>query len=259
MRESATLAGGVLVAALLAACAPAADAPPTPSSAPAAPAAAAGAPSGAMTPNTLSAAELAEGWTLLFNGQTLDGWRSYKADAPPAQWVIEDGALSLSSGGGGDIMTAAEYGPFDLKLEWKISPGGNSGVIYLVKTLETAPNTYNTGPEMQVLDDERHRDGAIPSHRAGALYDLVIPSQAAARPVGEWNEARIVFTGSRLEHWLNGVKIVETSYGDADWAAKVEGSKFRTMPDFGKASSGHIALQDHGDRVWYRNIKLKPL
>lgn len=210
-------------------------------------------------PNALTATERAAGWKMLFNGTDLTGWRGYKKDAPGAAWKVEDGAIALTAGGAGDLMTIAEYGPFELSLEWKISPKGNSGVIYLVRELADAPNTYNTGPEMQVLDNDGHADGKFPSHRAGALYDIEVPPDGAVKPVGEWNEARIVFTGSRIEHWLNGRKVAESSYGDAAWKAKVAASKFRTMPGFGTFASGHIALQDHGDKVWYRNIKLRSL
>jgi hypothetical protein len=241
------------VALLISAC----DSKPTE---PAAPAAAAtpepAAPSG---PNTLTAEEQAAGWKLLFNGADFTGWRVYgKADVPP-QWAVEDGAMTLTQGGGGDIMTAGEYGNFDLQLEWKIAPNGNSGIIYMVKEVPEAKNTYNTGPEMQVLDNDGHADGKIPSHRAGALYDLVTPPDGAVKPVGEWNQARVLVQNGRIEHWLNGQKVADSSYGDDAWRAAVAASKFKDMPLFGKASAGHIALQDHGDRVWYRSIKIKPL
>jgi hypothetical protein len=210
-------------------------------------------------PNTLTSAEQTEGWKLLFNGTDLSGWKGYKKDAPGATWVVEDGALALTAGGAGDIMTAEQFGPFELKLDWKISPKGNSGIIYLIRELADQPNTYNSGPEMQVLDNDGHADGKIPSHRAGALYDIEVPPDGAVKPVGEWNEARILFTGPKIEHWLNGVKVSETSYGDEPWKAKVAASKFRQWPPFGTFASGHIALQDHGDKVWYRNIKIRAL
>lgn len=201
----------------------------------------------------------AVGWRDLFNGTDLSGWKSYKGDTPGDGWVVEEGAITLSSGGAGDLVTADDFGPFELVLEWRVAPKGNSGVIYLVNEVEGAGATWHTGPEMQVLDNDGHRDGAFPSHRAGTLYDLAVPASAGVKPVGDWNEARILFTGSRIEHWLNGEKLVDVSYGDEDWAARVAGSKFRDMPHFGKASSGRIALQDHGDRVWYRNIRIRAL
>jgi hypothetical protein len=249
-------AGIALVALALAACSPSAPPAAEQAAAPAAAPAPAPEPAG---PNMLTAAEQSAGWQLLFNGKDLTGWKGYKKDAPGAAWVVEDGAIALTAGGAGDLMTAAEYGPFELSLEWKISPKGNSGVIYLVKEMDGADNTYNTGPEMQVLDNDGHADGKFPSHRAGALYDIETPPDGAVKPVGEWNEARIVFTGSKIEHWLNGQKTAESSYGDEAWKKKVAASKFKQWPMFGTLASGHIALQDHGDKVWYRNIKIKPL
>jgi hypothetical protein len=210
-------------------------------------------------PNTLSADETAAGWALLFNGTDLTGWKGYKTDAPGDAWKVEDGALALTAGGAGDIMTTESYGPFELSLEWKISPAGNSGIIYLVNEVDGADNTYNSGPEMQVLDNDGHADGKLPSHRAGALYDLQVPPQDAVKPVGEWNEARVLFTGTKIEHWLNGQKMADVSYGDEAWKKLVAGSKFKQWPMFGTFASGHIALQDHGNQVWYRNIKIRKL
>ncbi len=207
--------------------------------------------------NALDADEQAAGWRLLFNGEDFSGWHVYNGGAPAAPWSIADGAIALAGPGGGDLVTDEEFGPFELSLEWKISEGGNSGIIYLVNEAEGIPNTYNTGPEMQVLDDARHADGLIPSHRAGALYDFAEPFVAAAKPVGEWNEARIIYTGDRIEHWLNGQQVAESTYGDDEWRAKVAGSKFASMPLFGTFARGRIALQDHADPVWYRNIKIR--
>lgn len=214
-------------------------------------------PQSAQAINTLTRAERAAGWRLLFNGKDLNDWRVYRKPNIPPQWTIEDGAITLTAGGAGDLMTREEYGSFDLKLDWKIAPGGNSGVIYLVKEADTLGQTYFTGPEMQVLDDDGHADGRTPSHRAGAIYDMVVPKAGAVKPVGQWNQARVVVRNGRIEHWLNGVKVAEASYGDDAWRRMVAGSKFKDMAQFGKASSGHIALQDHGNRVWFRNIKLK--
>lgn len=209
--------------------------------------------------NTLSEDEQADGWRLLFNGENFEGWHIYNRGAPAAPWSVQEGAIGLAGGGGGDLITDEEFGPFELSLEWKISEGGNSGIIYLIHESSEIPNTYNTGPEMQVLDDAKHADGQIPSHRAGALYDFAEPFAEATKPVGEWNEARIVFTGDRIEHWLNGEKVAESSYGDDEWREKVAASKFATMPLFGTFDRGRIALQDHGDPVWYRNIKIRAL
>lgn len=232
-----------------------------PAEAPATPAPAAETAPAPETPamTGLTAEETAAGWKSLFNGTDLTGWKGYKKDAPGAAWKVENGELTLTAGGAGDIMTVDEYGPFELSLEWKISPNGNSGIIYLIKEDPTAGNTYNTGPEMQVLDDNGHADGKIPSHRAGALYDIEVPPPNAVRPVGEWNTAVVRFTGTEIEHWLNGVLTSETSYGDDAWKAKIAASKFKQWPTFGTFAKGHIALQDHGDKVWYRNIKIRPL
>lgn len=213
----------------------------------------------AAAPNTLTAAEKAQGWKLLFNGKDLTGWKVYRKAATPAQWKVVDGAIALTAGDAGDLITKDEYGDFDLSLEWKISPKGNSGVIYMIKEVDSAAQTYNTGPEMQVLDNEGHADGKTPSHRAGAIYDLVVPKEGVVKPVGQWNQARIVMKKGRLEHWLNGQKVAESSYGDDAWLKLVAGSKFKTMPLFGLAKTGHIGLQDHGNQVWFRSIKIKTL
>jgi hypothetical protein len=207
-----------------------------------------------------SAADMQDGWRSLFNGRDLTGWRGYKKASASTKWRVEDGALTLEAGGGaGDIVSQEEFGEFELSLDWKISEGGNSGIIYLVKEADGASQTYNTGLEMQVLDNDRHPDGKLASHRAGALYDLEAPSAPMVRPVGEWNSARILVHNGRVEHWLNGVKVVDTSYGDEAWRTKVAGSKFASMPLFGTFSRGHIALQDHSDQVWYRNIRIRTL
>jgi len=194
----------------------------------------------------------------LFNGTDFTGWRGYKGAPVPTRWRIADGAVVLGSEGTrGDLVTTEQFGDFELQLEWKISEGGNSGIFYFVQEIESAPQTYSTGAEMQVLDDPKHSDGKLPSHRAGALYDLIPASEPAAKPIGEWNAVRIVVRKGRIEHWLNGKRVVATTYGDAAWRALVAGSKFKAMPDFAKVPRGHIALQDHGDRVWYRNIRIR--
>jgi hypothetical protein len=198
------------------------------------------------------------GWRPLFNGTDLSGWRGYKGAPAPTKWRVENGAITLGAEGrDGDIVTADEFENFELQLEWKISEGGNSGIIYFVREVEGAEQTYSTGPEMQVLDDARHPDGKLPSHRAGALYDLLPASKAAAAPVGTWNKVRIISRNGRIEHWLNGRKVVATRYGDEGWRRLVAGSKFKAMPHFAKLPRGRIALQDHGDRVWYRNIRIR--
>lgn len=199
------------------------------------------------------------GWTALFDGETLAGWRSFKSDRPPAGWVVEDGALHLAEPGGGDIMTEAAFGDFELEFEWRISENGNSGVIYFINQTDGTNRTYETGPEYQVLDNDGHADRHDPTHRAAALYDLVAPPEDFTRPVGEYNEGRIVVQDGRIEHWLNGEKVAESPYGDDAWLAMLANSKFADWPEFGRYPSGHIALQDHSDLVWYRNIRIREL
>ncbi len=213
--------------------------------------------------NTLTDAERAEGWTLLFDGQNLDGWRGYGADAFPSQWTIEDGALhydSSAAGTGGDIITAQPYDDFELSLEWKIAACGNSGIFYRVVEDERYDAVYHTGPEYQVLDNTCHPDAQNGANRtAAANYDLIAPSQDATKPAGQWNQTRIVVDSAHVEHWLNGQKVVEYELWGDEWNQLVAGSKFVEWPDYGLAREGHIALQDHDDEVWYRNIKIRPL
>lgn len=208
-------------------------------------------------PNTLTDAEKADGFKLLFDGKTTTGWRGYKKDKMPAGWEVVDGAL-VRTKGGGDIVTVDEFDAFELHIDWKIAPKGNSGVMYHVQEIAGAP--YETGPEMQVLDNKGHGDGKNPKTSAGALYAMVPPTKDVTKPVGEWNSAKlIVRPDGSCEHWLNGEKIVEYKKGGEEWDKMVAGSKFKSMKNFGKPTKGHIDLQDHGDHVEYRNIKIKVL
>ncbi len=204
----------------------------------------------------------ASGWTDLFDGTTLDGWHGYASpDVPPA-WTVQGGVLTLShdTGDGGDLVAPGTYGDFELEVVWKISECGNSGVFYRgVEDAALAP-IYRTALEMQVLDN-CHPDGKYPSHRAGALYDLYTPTEDAAR-VGDWNTSRIVARGPHIEHWLNGRKIVEAEQGSDDWLARVNVSKFRdgeAFPAYGTRRSGLVGLQDHGDPMWVRSVRIRPL
>ena len=209
------------------------------------------------TPNTLTAEEQAAGWKLLFDGRTLQGWRGYgKPGAPVAGWEVADGAITRA-GSGGDIVTTDAYRDFDLALEWKVPQGGNSGVLYRV--LESADPIYYSGPEMQVLDDAHHADGRNPLTSAGAAYGLYAPPKGVVKPAGEWNQARLTVRGSQVEHWLNGQKVVSYELGSADWKAKVAASKFNEWKAYGTGKEGLIGLQDHGDRVQFRSIKLRAL
>jgi 3-keto-disaccharide hydrolase len=207
--------------------------------------------------NTLTPEEQAAGWKLLFDGKTLAGWQGFKSQTPPTGWEAVDGLLVREGSGSGDLMTADEYGDFELQLEWKISKGGNSGIMFHVTT--DGPETWSTGPEMQVLDNAGHKDGQNAATSAGSNYALHAPVRDVTKPVGEWNAARILVGGRHVEHWLNGVKIVEYELWSPDWEARVKASKFGKMPGYGRAKKGHIALQDHGDLVWYRNIKIRPM
>jgi hypothetical protein len=216
----------------------------------------------AVAQNSLSAAEKKDGWKLLFDGKSTKGWKTFNSDKPVTAWKAGDGALYLDksvSEGGGDLITIEVYENYELSIEWKIAECGNSGVIFHVIEAPKYQATYVTGPEMQVLDNNCHPDAKIIKHRAGDLYDLISCSTETVKPVGEWNEARIVSNKGKMEFWLNGTKVVTFTMHDQNWDDMVAASKFNTMPDFGKASKGHIALQDHGDQVWYRNIKIKVL
>jgi 3-keto-disaccharide hydrolase len=219
---------------------------------------------GTTNQNSLSPAESRDGWKSLFDGKTTQGWHSYGKMSASPEWEVQDGALHLnkskSNGENGDLVTDAAYDNFDLKLEWKISPKGNSGIIFYVNDDATKyEEPYFTGLEMQVLDNEGHPDGKIHKHRAGDLYDLIACSKETVKPVGEWNEAEIRSKNGELKLFLNGVNVVTTTLWDDNWKTMVAGSKFKQWPDFGTFKSGKIDLQDHGNEVWYRNIKIKSL
>jgi len=202
------------------------------------------------------------GWVDLFDGKTTKGWHSYGQTSAAAQWEAKDGAIHLdkAKGGSGDLVTDKEYGNFDLKLEWKISPNGNSGILFYVhEDPAKYEEAYYTGPEMQVLDNNGHPDGKIHKHRAGDLYDLIPCSKETVRPVGEWNQVEIISNNGSLKLFLNGTNVVSTTMWDESWKSLVAGSKFRQWPDFGTFKRGRIDLQDHGNEVWYRNIKIKEL
>jgi len=205
---------------------------------------------------TLTAAEQKEGFKLMFDGKTLNGWRGYKDEKPSGGWRAEDGLL-VRLGGGGDLMTTEQYADFEMRFEWKITEYGNSGVIYRVGTTEPYP--WHTGPEYQILDNGHHPDGKNPITSAGSNYAVNEPVKDASRKIGKWNEGRIVAKGNHVEHWLNGVKVVDYEIGSADWNKRVQASKFGKIPPYGTVKSGYIALQDHESVVVYRNLKIKRL
>jgi len=213
-------------------------------------------PLGAAQPNTLTPAEKSTGWKLLFDGKTLGGWRGYKIEAPVG-WTVQDGALVLAAGRKGDLVTAKEYQDFELSLEWKMSEGGNSGIIYRVGLGDTSP--ARSGVEYQLLDNAKAKDNKTATHHAGALYDLVAPPKDVTRPIGQWNEARIRIQGWKIQHWLNGVKVAEADLASPAGKALIQASKFKIWTKFASFERGHITLQDHGDAVSFRSVKIREL
>lgn len=217
--------------------------------------------------NTLTDDERQKGWKLLFDGKTTKGWRNFKSEKIGPAWKVKDGALYLDTSvkkdwqtsGGGDIVTAGEYENYELTLEWKLQKCGNSGIMFNVVEADKYDHVWHTGPEMQVLDNICHPDGRIEKHRAGDLYDLIESRIVAVNPAGEWNQVRIVANRGKYQFWLNGYLTVEFDMTSEEWKRMTSDSKFKEMPDFGKSTKGHIALQDHGDQVWFRNIKIREL
>jgi hypothetical protein len=213
--------------------------------------------------NTLSAQEKKDGWVLLFDGKTLNGWRGYKkTDATDSRWKVEDGLLTVDPGTGQDthgqrdIITTATYDRFDLTWEWRVSQGGNSGLKYFV--LEDRDSAI--GHEYQIIDDERHADAKIGPHRqTAAFYDVLPAHDRPLKPAGEWNQSRVVSNGTTIEHYLNGKKVLQYDLDSPALRAAIEKSKFKGIDRFGKLQNGFVLLQDHGDRVWYRNVKIKRL
>jgi hypothetical protein len=208
----------------------------------------------ATTLNTLTPEETREGFRLLFDGSSLDQWRTYKG-TDAGTWEVQEGTIHHGPGDGADLVTKEEFGDFELRLDWKLAPGGNSGVFY--RGTEEYEAIYWTAPEMQVLDDAVHRDGQDRLTSAGSAYGLYAAPAGVVRPAGEWNSIRIVARGKHIEHWMNGVKVVEYELEGADWSAKVAASKFKEWPRYGLAPRGHIAVQVHGNDVWYRNVRIR--
>ncbi|WP_420633558.1 3-keto-disaccharide hydrolase [Candidatus Palauibacter sp.] len=208
--------------------------------------------------NQLTAEEAAEGFELLFDGESLDAWRGFQMEDVPEGWSAADGTLAFTPGArGGTLITRDTYTDFDLRLEWKVGPAGNSGIFFGIS--EATESAFQSGPEMQVLDNAGHYDGGNPLTSAGSNYGLHAPPEDVSRPAGEWNEVRIVRHGNQVVHWLNGVRIVEYEIGSTEWEELVAGSKFIEWPDYGRHHEGHLGLQDHGDPAWYRNIRVRRL
>jgi hypothetical protein len=206
-------------------------------------------------------ASAAPKWTVLFDGKNADLWRGYHRDGFPSDcWVIENGTLRTlpNKPGPVDLITKETYGDFELELEWKVTPGANSGVIYHAS--EEFDHSWRTGAEYQVLDDEKNGDGRDPKKSASSLYALIAPNKDKhLKPVGDWNKARIVFKNNHVEHWLNGKKVVEYQWGSDELKERIKNSKFNSMPKFGTLSSGIITLQHHGGDVSFRKIRIRKL
>lgn len=219
--------------------------------------------------NTLSETERKEGFKLLFDGNALNNWHTFNKKTLGSSWVVQDGAILLDakkdpsgnwqSADGGDITTDKEYTDFDLRMEWKIEACGNSGVMYRSVESDKYEYAWETGPEMQIQDDVCHPDGKLEKHQVGDLYDMIGGKYTVGKPSGEWNQIRIVVKGNHIEQWQNGRKLVETEVGTNEWNKLIAESKWKEYPDFGKAKKGHIVLQDHGNRVWFRNIRIREL
>lgn len=220
------------------------------------------------TAASLTEDEKKDGWQLLFDGSSTKGWHKYGGAPAGSAWSAADGVLHLNTSekenwqtkGGGDIITDEEFENFHLKLEWKIDTCGNSGIIFYIHE-DTAKYEWpwKTGPEMQVLDNKCHPDSKIIKHRAGDLYDLISSSKEVVKPALEWNSVEIKSLNGKLDFFLNGENIVSTTMWDDNWKKMIAGSKFGVMPDFGTYKKGKLGLQDHGNNVWFRNIKIKKL
>jgi hypothetical protein len=217
--------------------------------------------------NELTAAEKAEGWELLFNGTDLTGWKRYNHDTIGPLWTVKDGTIICDGSGlgegtanGGSLMTIRQFGNFELSVDWKISAGGNSGIIYHVIEKPEYKHDYETGPEMQVMDDAGWKGELHDAQKVGSNYDMYpAPATKKVMPVGEWNNARIVYNNGHVEHWLNGEKTVEFEENSPDFQERYKKSKWTGYPGWNKSRTGSISLQDHGAPVYFRNIKIKAL
>ena len=219
--------------------------------------------------NTLTSEEIQEGWKLLFDGKTTAGWRNYQSNSIGSSWIVEDGSLTLQvesakngrtkAKDGGDIVSIDQYENFELSLEWKIAACGNSGILFNVNEDGTYKRPYHTGPEMQILDNACHPDAKIHTHRAGDLYDMIACNTEMVKAAGEWNHVLIRIVSGQGEFVLNGTQVITFTMFDDDWKSMIDGSKFKAMPGFGKFKKGHLCLQDHGDEVSFRNMKIRIL
>ncbi len=211
--------------------------------------------------NTLTKKQKKEGWKLLFDGNSTDGWHTFNEDNVSAKWSAKNGVLIFDpevKSKGGDLVTNKEYSNFHLKLDWKISACGNSGIMFNIQE-NGQEKTYHTGPEMQILDNTCHGDAKYPTHRAGSLYDLIQAQPETENPAGEWNTVDIILDQGHLVFKLNGTQVVETQMFNDQWTEMLANSKFKRWPGFGTFKKGHIGLQDHGDYVEFKNIMIKEL
>jgi hypothetical protein len=211
--------------------------------------------------NKLTRLEKKKGWRLLFDGQTMNGWRPYLNNTT-ATWVAEDGTLKglgKGSDSTGYIISDDEFENFELKLEWKIAPRGNSGILYMVVEDTAYKTPYQTGPEYQVIDEVGWPDTLQEWQKTGANYAMHVAHNKQLKPVGEWNTAAIIVNNGHVEHWLNGIKVVEYELWTDEWKQLVANGKWKDYPAYGLAKKGHLVLQDHGSNVWYKNIKIREL
>jgi hypothetical protein len=213
--------------------------------------------------NQLTEQEKREGWQLLFDGESTKGWRGYNRSDVGEGWIVDNGVLAcLGKGGdiGGDIITEEQFKDFELRFEWRIEAGGNSGVFYHVIEDKRFKAPYETGPEYQLIDDFGFPAELQPWQETGADYAMYPAGKGKnLNPAGEWNSTRILFERGHVEHWLNGEKILEFEAWSEDWIGRVNAGKWKDFPEYGKAKKGRIGLQDHGDKAWFRNIKIKIL
>jgi hypothetical protein len=225
--------------------------------------------SASKDPNSLTPDEVAEGWQLLFNGKSLDGWKRYNHNSIGPLWTATDGVILCDGKGltegtadiGGSLITTRQFGNFDLSVDYKISPGGNSGILYHVVEKPEFRFDYETGPEFQLMDDTGWKGGKLKEEqKAGGSYDMfAAPSTKKVNPAGEWNTARIVYANGHVEHWLNGEKIIAYEEDSDDFTTRLNKSKWKDYPAWNKSKTGAISLQDHGAPVYFRNIKIKEL
>ncbi len=196
-------------------------------------------------------------WVSLFDGKTISQWRGFKMESVPDSWRVEDGAITWTRGEAVDLVSREPYTNFEFEFDWKVPPGGNSGIMFRVS--EVPERTYHSGPEFQILDNARHSDGKNPMTSAGANHSLHAPTRDMCKPVGEWNQGRLVVNGHHVEHWLNGERVVEYELHSPDWTRRLLASKFKDVPQYGREPRGHLVLQEHGSRVQYTNLRIKVL